>query len=201
MDVYYLYQPGENVEVISVYEQKNPLEPYAEDERYPYGIATAVVKTSEGAAWGVLGYAPWKGIISLNKRDQFLNLADYISGNKLAARVISPVQAVLLPRENSKGETVAVSLINCTIGATGEIELLIRRPASENFRFMSQTQCRNQVQSQKPEHCQNDIQSQTQCRNQMQSQKLLSFKRAGEDYIVTIPNLEAWTVGTVFCDD
>ena len=171
-DAYRLYQPGDNVEVISVYDNTLPLEPYGDDEEYPYGIAGAVIKTVEGGTWGVLGYVPWKGIMPMNKREQMLNLADYISGNKLAARVISPIQAVLLPRENLKGETVQVSLINCTVGHTGEIELLVRRPVAEDFYYMSQTQGRTQ----------------------------LPYRKEGENYIVTIPDMEAWTVGTVFCD-
>ncbi len=93
-------------------------------------------------------------------------------GNKLAARVMAPMQMVLLPRENLKGETVEVSLVNCTIGTTGEFELLVRRPVSEDFYYMSQTSGKVQ----------------------------LSYKKQGEDYIVTVPDMAAWTVGTVFCD-
>ncbi len=169
-DVYYMYSSCEQAEVVSVYEATCPLEAYG--EQYPYGIAAAVVPTSKGAKWGVLGYAPWKGIISLHKRNQLLNLADYISGNQLAAKVLTPIQAVLLPRVNEERQTVMVSLINCTIGAAGEVELLIRRPASEVFYYMSQTQ----------------------------EKILLSSRRDGEDYVVTIPDIPAWTVGTVFCD-
>ena len=61
-------------------------------------------------------------------------------------------------------------MINCTIGKSGELELLIRNPKSESFRFMSQ----------------------------YNGECDLDFEKRGDDYIVKIPSLEPWSVGTVF---
>lgn len=147
--------------------------PYGNDPAYPYGLAEAIVHTKEGGKWAVLGYAPWKGVIPSYKRDQMLNLADYISNNGLCARLLTAFPAVLLPRKhNENGKTVSVSLTNCTVGESGELELLIRNPIGENFTFMSQ----------------------------YNGEKKLDYVKNGNDYIVKVPSINAWSVATVFID-
>lgn len=169
-NIYYLEKEQDSVEVISRYDANAVIDPFLEDKTCPYGIASAIVTTPKGKKWSVMSLAPWKGIISYNRREQMLNMADYISGNALCARLLSPVQAVLLPRKDKQGKTVCVSVTNCTIGNSGSLELLIRNPAGRDFRFM--TQGKEEIR--------------------------LEYERAGEDYIVKIPDMAAWTVGTVF---
>ena len=84
--------------------------------------------------------------------------------------MLTPAQAVLLPRKNNDGKTVCVSVTNCTIGKSGELELLIRNPRSESFKFISQ----------------------------YNGECDLAFDRCGDDYIVKLPSLDPWSVGTVF---
>ncbi len=146
---------------------------FLDDAEYPYGIAEAVFTTPKGAKWAALGYAPWKGVMPTSKRDQVLNIGDYISGNALCSKLITPFPAVLMPRKhNETGKTVSVSLTNCTVGESGELKLLIRNPAGENFTFMSQ----------------------------YNGEKKLSFEKQGDDYIVTVPSINPWSVATVFVD-
>ena len=76
----------------------------------------------------------------------------------------------MLPRKNDNGKTVCVSVTNCTIGESGEFKLLIRNPIGEKFTFMSQ----------------------------YDGEKTLSYEKVGEDYLLTVPSLHPWSVGTVF---
>ena len=95
-----------------------------------------------------------------------------ISNNALPARLESLVQAVVLPRRNNEGKVVCVSITNCTIGESGELKLRIRKPAGEKFSFASQ----------------------------YNGEQTLTYEKDGNDYIVTLPSLHPWSVGTVFVD-
>lgn len=170
-NAYYFTQDGANPEIIGTYCMSNTTA-RTDDPSISGGIAEMILKTQSGDAWCVLGYAPWKGVISLKKRNQILNIADYISGNSLPARLNTPFKAVLLPRKNNCGKTAAVSIANCTVGKSGTLELLVRNPASENFVFMSQT-----------------------C-----DEMNIEYKKIGSEYILSIPPIDAWSVGTVFCE-
>lgn len=144
-----------------------------QDPNIAESVAEVIINTACGGKWAVLGYAPWKGIISSRKRDQILNAADYISNNALPARLNTPFQAVLLPRKNKDNRTAMVSVTNCTVGKSGVLELLIRKPAGEKFVFMSQNS--------------DEIE--------------LEYIKNGDDYILKVPSIDAWSVGTVFCEN
>lgn len=167
---YYLEKLQNDIEVVGIYKSDVDLPFFTADEEFPYGIAEAIVTTSQGGRWAVLAYCPWKGIISYARREQLLNMADDISNNGLCARLLTPVQAVLLPRKNRQGKTVCVSVTNCTIGDSGMLELLIRNPIGEIFSFM--TQGKEEI--------------------------VLEFEKREEDYIVKVPGIASWTTGTVF---
>ena len=157
-------------EILGIYTVKTDLEPNTKNPDAPHGIAEMIIQTRKGAKWAILGYSPWKYLIPTYKRDHILDITDYISENALAARLVTPMQAVLLPRKNADGKTVCVSITNCTIGESGDFKLLIRNPNGEKFTFMSQ----------------------------YDGEKTLSFEKIGEDYLLTVPSLYPWSVGTVF---
>ena len=157
-------------EIVAHYNATKPLEPYFENTDLPYGVSEMVITTDKGGKWAILGYCPWKNIIPSNIRDHILDLADYVSDNGVCARLITPVQAVLNPRKNNDGKVCCVSITNCTIGKSGEMELLIREPLGEKFYFMSQ----------------------------YNGECELSYEKLGEDYIIKVPSIDAWSVGTVF---
>ncbi len=159
-----------DIEILSFYSTSHNIKRYCDSDDMPYGVAEAVITTSKGGKWGVFGYSPWKPVMPFYKREHILDTADYISGNALCARIVSPVQAVLLPRKDEAGKTVCVSVVNCTIGESGDIKLRIRNPKGENFSFMSQ----------------------------YNGEAELAFTKDGDDYIVTMPSLNAWSTGTVF---
>jgi len=62
--------------------------------------------------------------------------------------------------------------VNCTIGKNEETKLIIRNPVGEKFTFESQYGGR----------CE------------------LDYEKIGEDYIVDLPMIDAWSVATVFID-
>lgn len=170
-DSYYFTADSKNVEVLGSYRFETDTESYTNDENYPYGIAELILAMPGGSKWAVLGYAPWKGVISYSKREQILNIADYIGEKKLPARLKTPIMAVLMPRsDKTDGKTVSVSVMNCTVGESGTLELIIRNPKGSKFYFVSQN-------TEKTE---------------------LAYKKDGDNYILDIPNIMPWSIGTVF---
>lgn len=168
-----LIYPTNDMEVIAEAEVAvDKLKPFTGNDEYPYGVAECIVNTSAGGKWAIFGFALWNGVVDSAVIKHILDVADCISDNSLAARLAAPALAVLLPRKNDDGKTVCVSVINCTIGKSGEMELLIRNPRSESFKFMSQ----------------------------YNGECDLAFEKRGDDYIVKIPSLEPWSVGTVFIE-
>jgi hypothetical protein len=141
------------------------------NSEYQYGVANSVVHTNKNAKWAVFGNNPWVDVISYNKRNQMINAMEYIAGKKrLPAILESYQQAVLLPRENNEHKTTSVSVLNCTIGKTDELSIRIRNPKGKNFSFMSATTCSEN----------------------------LPYKNEKDDFLVKIPSIEAWTLGTLF---
>lgn len=134
--------------------------------------ATVITPTAGGARWAVFGHSLWSQTPSFARRGQILRAADYISGNRLRAILQTPLQASVLPREDGQGNLTSVSVVNMTIGESGELTLRLRHPIGEKFVFCSAT-CMNVP---------------------------LSFTRDREDYIVHLPSFPAWSVGTVFCE-
>ncbi len=136
-------------------------------------VASGAFTTSAGAKWYV-GFDLWNRGVSTEKRDQLLNAIEYISGTRFAAELKTPIQAIVHPRVNEQGKTVCVSITNVTVGPSGELELIIRDPESLDFTFMAQYQ-----DEMKPLY-----------------ERLEGEKNA---YIVKLPNICGWSVGTVFC--
>lgn len=103
-----------------------------DNDKYPFGISSAIVKTSKGAEWYVSGQYPWISVISWNKRRQIINALDLISEARLPVISTGRHQVVLLPRETAEGKTASVSVLNTTVGAANGITLEIRRPVCES---------------------------------------------------------------------
>lgn len=172
-------EKGTRAEILGTYFTENG-KPISADG----AAAELLMPTGKGGTWAVLGYMPWKGVINLVKRDHLLNIADYIGKTRLPARLVNPVQAVLLPRKDRDGKTVAVSLINCTIGESGETELLIRDPKAEKFTFRAQYRA--------------GVLTDGTGKGRELPAPELPFEKRGADYLVRVPSLAPYSVGTVF---
>ena len=142
-----------------------------DDPELPFGYTTVAMTTAEGGRWAVMACDLWKNNVPSTQRTRVLNIIDYISGG-MPAKIITPIQAVLMPRINGEGATVSASVINCTIGTPKNIELLIREPAGTRFVFMSQYDGECELEAEKTD----------------------------DGYIVKLPSLAPWSVGTVFCE-
>ena len=145
-------------------------------EEHPYGCADAIVHTNAGARWAVFGNPPWNNDISSYRRNQMMAAADYISGNALTAMLDTPAKALLLPRENREGKLTSVSVVNLTVGQSGTMQLRMRRPALRE----GQTSALFCAMTIAPYH--------------------LPLQRDGEDWIVTLPSIPAWSIGTLFLE-
>ena len=135
-------------------------------------VSSAVFTTTGGAKWAV-SYDMWRRGISFEKRNQLLNMMAYISGRRFAAELLTPIQAIVHPRVDETGKLAAVSVTNVTVGDSGELQLILRNPAGTKFTFMSQ----------------------------YSDEIALAGEKIGEDeYLVKIPDLHGWSVGTIFAE-
>jgi len=143
-----------------------------DDPAFPYGYSSVLARTPQGGQWAVMGYGLWKGVISSTQRDRILNIIDRLSGG-LSARLLSRDQAIVMSRVDDEGKTLAVSLTNCTVGEADTLRIRIRRPRGKIFRFMSQ----------------------------YGKTEVLAAEETEDGYVLALPPLAAWSVGTVFCDE
>ncbi len=91
----------------------------------------------------------------------------------MPARIKTPVMALLMPRsDKTDGKTISVSIMNPTVGESGAVKLIIRNPKGNNFYFVSQN-----------------------------TEKIkLSYTKDGDDYILNIPSIMPWSMGSVFIE-
>jgi len=148
------------------------MNPEPENGSYSFGDSTVILPTTQGGIAAVFGYALYTGIVSSTQRDRILRVADEIGYRPLPARVLSADQAFLYPRVEKNGHrTLAVSVANGTVGEE-ELTLAIRNPAGERFVWMSQYGNKTE----------------------------LSAKIKDGEFILSLPPLPAYSVGTVFCE-
>ena len=170
------FSPGSvnHYAVTGLPEGAEPLGVYAKMDGTPTPeVTNAVFSTSDGGKWAVIGYSLWKYLVPSSQRDRILNIADYIGGNALAARILDPVQSYLLPRvDKISGKTLSVSHVNCTIEPQNDLRILIRNPAGKNFRLVSQ----------------------------YDGEFTPYFEETPEGCIVTVPQVSPWSMVTVFCE-
>jgi hypothetical protein len=143
-------------------------------ETHPFGCADAIVYTDAGARWAVFGHNPWNNTISSRRRAQILAAADYISDRAPTAILDTPAKIQLLPREDTEGHVSSVSMVNLTVGASGVLCLRLRNPALKQ----GQTTVLFCSMTEPPRH--------------------LPLMREGDDFLVSVPSLDAWSIGTVF---
>lgn len=169
---YYMTKIPEQSEILGYYDKNMRSAPITSDPELPFGYSSVIFDTARGGKWAVMACDLWKGIVPSSQRARILNILDYI-GQKMSAKILSPIQAILFPRVDAEQNTVSASVVNCTIGKAKNIELLIRRPVGSRFYFMSQ----------------------------YNGERELEARVCEDGYIVTIPCLEPWSIGTVFCEE
>ena len=104
-------------------------------ERYPYGIAECLVRTSQGAQWAVFGGDLWSPIMNYNRKIFFEKLYEYLSEEKINVRLLNINPAVVLPRANKENKITSVSILNCSLDEFSP-EIIINNPIGQNFFVM-----------------------------------------------------------------
>ena len=99
-------------------------------------ITAALVRTGNGGEWGICGNRLFRITMNAGRRAFLLKLADALSGG-LAARLLSPEQAVVIPRKDADGRCTGVFVHSITISDSEELTFEIPRPAGEAFVWMT----------------------------------------------------------------
>ena len=151
---------------------------FPENQEAPFGFAAFATITDRGGRWAIFGNSPFTFRMSLGRRNQIFAAMDWASeGQSLKALLLDPQKAVVLPRVNDEDRVCTVSLINVTPGDSGETTLMIRHPKTDRFGFQS---------------------------GEEKVENLSFTTREGRyheiEYLVKVPNLPGWSVGTVFCE-
>ncbi len=137
--------------------------------------ASAVLTLPSGAKWAVFGFDFWGRTKSNAKRVQYLEASAYICGHRQPAEIVTPIQALLQARVDAEGRLKQASVTNATVGDSGPLTVLVYRPAGKRCFWMGQY---------------------------APLQELTPVPGAYPDTVeVTVPNVKAWSVGTVFFEE
>lgn len=168
------FPKNDSVIPINEYIGANPKirELFPEREDHKFGLSAVIVTTSGGGKWAIFGNNPWTYKISFDRRNQILAAIDYISDKKSVKAILKdPLKAIIRPRVTPENKTACVSIVNTTVGDSGELTLIIRDPESENFDLM--------------------------CGEALVED--LKFEKKNGEYFVKVPSIKGWSVATVFC--
>ena len=162
----------------SVYEPVSCYTSFAKDAaivcnsaEYPYGVCDAVVESEDGIKWCVIGSGLMNPAISYERRNQLINCANYLQADSVKTVITSKYQIMSMPRENSQGQIVSVSLLNMTVGDSCPIELKVQNLADGAVYFYAQYHKKIEIPR----------------------------EDAGNGIVrLRLPSIKAWSVGTVF---
>ncbi len=137
------------------------------------GVSGAVAETALGGKWYISAYDPWtwKGVLSFDKRNQYMNALEYI-GAKTDAVLTDRLPAHIYPKTDKDGRTAAVSIVNITVGESEELHLIIKEPAGDKFTFCQINGEFTEVKAEKTDN----------------------------GTLVTLPSIKPWGIGTVFSE-
>ena len=134
------------------------------------GTECAIFTTSYGAKWGVKAINLTGGLLNFSTRTQILNIIKYISDGKVPAYLTSEEQVMVIPRINSEGKTVSVTLFNLSLGDYTNLELTVNNPLNEK-------ECTILYPFEEDKKC--------------------TLTKKDEGYGLTIDSLERWRIKTI----
>jgi len=161
----------ENSLVLGKYREHSLLNKCSDAPDAPFGYSSVITDTVYGGKLAVMACGFWKLTCHSTQRDRILDVIDFLS--PMPARLLSPRRALVMPRVDREGNTVSVSVTNCTLAYPEDIVLKIRSPKKKHFRFASQ----------------------------YDGEQILHAEETPDGYIVKLPRLSAYSVCTVFCDE
>lgn len=136
-----------------------------------YGTASAYTTTKLGGRWAVIGYGLFNQIISFAKRNAIVDAIEW-AGGQLSAKLTTPDRMIVFPRVDAEDRLRAVSLVNTTVGKISGAELKLNGEYTHaEWRALHYPELKS---------------VETRIEN-------------GSTYI-TIPDFDAWSVGTLFLD-
>lgn len=134
-------------------------------------VSGAIVTTGKGARWAFYGFDMWTRTVPTFLRDRVLAIAEAIGGKRQCVEMVTPYQAILLPRIDAEGKLLCVSVVNVTVADSGELTLTVRDPTSRRAVLMGQYREESEIPLEKNEE---------------------------GGYTVRIPGVHPWSVSTVF---
>lgn len=133
---YRLIPCGEKVTVLSRY-NTDAKDVTPSEGKYPFGIAEAITETELGGIWAVIGYELWSDVISTDRRNYLISVADYL-GDRVSAFVDSRLRSVVMPRMKD-GKVYSVSVVNCELYRSEKVRIVIRNPYGDTPKFIDRT--------------------------------------------------------------
>ena len=135
-----------------------------------FGTASAYTETSLGGRWAVIGYCLFHQIASFAKRRAIVDAIEWVGG-KLSAKINTPDKMMVFPRADESGKLRAVSLVNTTVGKiSGAVLELDGEYTRCEWRALHVPSTQ------------------------------LEMKTENGSTFVTIPDFDAWSVGTLFVE-
>ena len=104
------------------------------------------------------------------ERLQVLNEIDRVTGGKFPVRIDACRPLRILPRVDAEERLVSVTLLNCSVGETGELKVRVRGPNGGTAWWQTPKGPRQK----------------------------LAVAASGAEKIVTVPSIPGWQIGTVF---
>lgn len=103
----------------------------------PGAVATAACETPAGGRWVVFGNGCWSPVVTTARRAQMLAAADWAAAGRLPVLLETATQVALVPRCNAMGRVGSVVLLNCSLDATPELRLRVRRACGEQATWVT----------------------------------------------------------------
>ena len=122
---------------------------YSKPDREYLGVAAAVATTERGAKWFIKGRALTSPVIPMSRRNMLVNAINYISYNPLAAYVSSYGQIVCVPRVDSEGRVVSVTVLNISISDCEDVEISVALPVTEKCKLIDPYQPTKEIKLEK----------------------------------------------------
>ena len=113
-------------------------ENFYNSKEYPLGIGDAIVTSVDGVKWFVVGTGLTNSCISLNRRNNLIQVINYLQKGTVKVILKSDTQAYVMARETFNGKVKSVSIANITVGKTEELEVEIINPVGSHYEYISQ---------------------------------------------------------------
>ena len=143
---------------------------YSYEDTDRQGTSSLLLTRANGTSVAILGHTGFNFEFISSSRVQFLyNLVDAMTGNRLPALPMEPVQCMIVPRITDSGELRSVTIMNTVIGEQRTFEIRLRGVPADTRAI---------------KWCVPAAPEQT-----------VVFRKDHNDIIATIPEIDGWNIG------